>query len=446
MLSGHQRISVRVATPPASCSGAYLTDASIHTPPTTGCCPYSPPGSWVGTGTVPSATGSTYVDPTFGATVRRLTNRYPSTGGFDHYVRTGFWNANGIYALIGGGGVGGCKVIEAATATVYQETSVPCTPSDVSFSPAAGEPDKIYYFTGTDLRSYDIDTASSVLVKTFPATIQSLGGSTDFIDSSGRYFVVRYGDVHYVWDKQTDTTYSGGVTRSFGGGHTSITNDATFVVMAADTGWYSYPITHGTTSVGAEKLFWTLCGDHGDNVSPSNGGHYIVVFECNDVAAVYRVDMTITQTAGDIPKQRNDNLQLIDLDWDDAGHFSCNNSDWCWYGNHSTDDTHASQGTWRAWKSEILAINVVTSAVRRFTHHRSRWNTNYFASPRPSASWDGMRAYWASNYGVDTTSYSDIYTTSLDGCAPTAPVPEPVWLGPPVWALIPTIFPVLARR
>ncbi len=58
--------------------------------------------------------------------------------------------------------------------------------------------------------------------------------------------------------------------------------------------------------------------------------------------------------------------------------------------------------------------NVLTGEVRRLAHHRSRSvGDSYYFAPRLSASWDGRHVAWSSNFGVDTTDYSDTYVVDV---------------------------------
>jgi hypothetical protein len=188
-------------------------------------------------------------------------------------------------------------------------------------------------------------------------------------------------------------------------------------------------------------MFWSLCGDHGDLITASDGRDYFITFECTNVAAIYRVDVTISQTAGNVAKQQADNLQLVDLDWpDNDGHFSCAtkgaNQDWCYVSIESTDNTFGSMGVWRPYKQEILMLQVTAPyTVRRLAHHRSRnffcptcTFEGYFYSPRLSASWDGSKVAWASNFGVNAipTEYVDIYVSELPVLASSSPLVSPL--------------------
>ncbi len=158
-------------------------------------------------------------------------------------------------------------------------------------------------------------------------------------------------------------------------------------------------------------------------------------------AAIYRVDVTIPQTVSNVLKQQTDNLLLVDLDWiDNDGHFSCAtkgaNQDWCYVSVESTDDVFAGMGFWRPYKQEILMVQVTAPyTVRRLAHHRSR-NFNcqictfvgYFYTPRVSASWDGLKVAWASNFGVNTLriEYADIYVTEPTVLAYPSPMVSPL--------------------
>ncbi len=62
-------------------------------------------------------------------------------------------------------------------------------------------------------------------------------------------------------------------------------------------------------------------------------------------------------------------------------------------------------------------MNVMTSEVRRYAHHRSRGiDSDYHAQPRISCSWDGSIILWTSNYNTPLAhpngpqnDYADMY-------------------------------------
>src|SRR5205823_10175164 len=131
---------------------------------------------------------------------------------------------------------------------------------------------------------------------------------------------------------------------------------------------------------------------------------------------------------------------LLKLDWlDNDGHFSCAskapNQDWCYIDTESKDDTFTSMGTWRAGKQEIMMVQTVAPyTVRRLAHHRSRQLDcsfctygGYFYQPRLSASWDGTKVAWASNfnYNAGGTEYVDIYVIAMPALGPIAQLEAP---------------------
>jgi hypothetical protein len=90
--------------------------------------------------------------------------------------------------------------------------------------------------------------------------------------------------------------------------------------------------------------------------------------------------------------------------------------DWAFGSIESGDDAFGSSvTTWRAFKQEIVMVNVLSGEVRRLAHHRSRSVfSNYYYQPRVSASWDGGFVAWASNMGLDQSGYADIYSIRVD--------------------------------
>jgi hypothetical protein len=270
------------------------------------------------------------------------------------------------------------------------------------------------------------------VVKTFSGTLGALGGSTDWIDNSGRYMVLNIGGSVRVWDKQSDVLYAGALAGDVGEGWAGISPDGKYVVAAGDEK-RSFAINHTTRTVNTSGvMFWSLCGDHGDLVSATNGKTYFVTWECHSDPGVWAVDITIPQTAANLPKQRADNRKLIALNWtDNDGHISAVSrgafQDWAYVSIESTDDSFtAGVSSWRPYKQEIVMANVLTGEVRRLAHHRSRGlSGSYRYQPRVSAGWDGTRVAWASNFGYNFPEYGDIYTILVGAADPPPPPPPP---------------------
>jgi len=178
--------------------------------------------------------------------------------------------------------------------------------------------------------------------------------------------------------------------------------------------------------------FWTLCGGHADAVSASNGKTYWVSLDCHSTGALYAVDVTIPQSAGNVAKQLADNRRLVSLTWSDDVHVSRisrgSMQDWVVVSVESGGDGFtAGVAGWYPFKQELFMVNVLSGAVQRLAHHRSRGDlgANYFWQPRVSASWDGSYIAWTSNFGFSQSGYADLYVIDTDIPAASVPASTP---------------------
>jgi len=388
----------------------YVTDGGVFAPPSTGTYAYN--AFKPGAAGFP-AVGGTYTDPVFGGTVKRLTNIGATSNAEDIYAKHQA-NANGTLAFHRSSA--GVRIINVNTGAIaYPSQPAGAYAAEMHWD--ALDPDKYYYFSGTNLVRRNLAAQTNTTIKTFPSTLQANGGSLNIQSRDGRYFTVRYGGTNKVWDSQLDIIYAGAVTPTSTGGWTSITPDGNYLVTSGSQ-QRSYRIDHTTRTIsGTAVMFWSLCGDHGALISASNGKSYMVTFNCySGVPGVYRVDITLNQAGRTVAQQLADNTLLVPLQWSDAGHMSAVSrgplADWVFMSPESTTDTFdSSTAGWTVYKQEILAINVVTLEVRRLAHHRSRSITaNYYNMPRVSTSWDGSVVMWTSNYDTSSPAgYSDMY-------------------------------------
>src|SRR5437870_8504927 len=156
-----------------------LADQLIHMPPASGPFAYN---SFV----PPATQGASYVDPVFGTTVRQLTTDHVND---NIYARNMWWNADETRYLHFS------KVIEVATGRVTH-TGIPLGTSsaDVGFDPV--DSNVLYYLSGNQIRKVTLQaggTWTDTLYFTAPAPLQTLGGTLNWLDASGRYMLVRYG-------------------------------------------------------------------------------------------------------------------------------------------------------------------------------------------------------------------------------------------------------------
>lgn len=357
------------------------------------------------------AVGGHYIDPVFGAPVRRLTNNMGSTNNDDIYAH--HWaNADGTFAFTRTAS-NQLHIVRVANGTRAYSSQPLGNPGYELYWDAV-DPNKYYYYNGANLMVRNLSAQTSTIKKAFPSTLGSLGGSLNFQSRDGRYFVVYYGSAAHVWDSQTDTIYSGSVAAGVGAGWISLTPDGKYVVTSDH---YSYAIDHAARSVSSSGLqFWNGCGDHGVLTSASDGKNYFVTHYCYyDPPGVVAVDITTRRTAmTDVTGVK----WLFKTAWaDNDGHMSAVSkgplADWVFVSteNFSGDGFNSSPSSWAAYRQEIVATNVVTGEVRRLAQHRSRGlSGSYYYQPRVSASWDGSVVLWTSNYNLNSpTGYADLY-------------------------------------
>jgi hypothetical protein len=415
----------------ASAQVGMVDDGQSHPPPATGSRAYN---SFV--------PGASYVDPVFGTTVRRVTS---DNSPDDIYSHNKMWSADGKWYLHLS------NIINVTTGSV-EYTGIPLGmySFDRGFDPI--DPNVLYYQWGADLRKIALQaggawTDSSYFTAPGGATLGQLGGTVDWLDANGRYMVIRYGAEPsvYLYDRKNMAAgpYANPINGALyidSGSFIGVTPDGKYLVgwgssgppagpggVSAEAG-YSWQIDHANRSIAAAPTqFWSLAGDHADFLSASDGRTYAIVGDYS-TPDVWLADIT-NNAAGKTEAEQhalpNNRRLLSGLAWDDARHVAAVARgplrDW---GFVATEDTHEfvdpvdtfNSGAadvngnitpWRAYRQEIIAINVLTGEIRRVAHHRSRSVTAaYVYMPRVSVSWGGEYVGWASNFNqngiVDT--------------------------------------------
>jgi fibronectin type III domain protein len=435
---------------------AFKTDALVYLPPTAGTWAYNTfkPGAPGFPGL-----GGSYIDPIFGGTVVTRLTAHPGVAGKEQlYSRNGFHNANGTKMFQWDSS--GTNIINSRTGVVLNTGILTGLANfEISWDPV--DSDVYYRFEGVNLVSRKVSTGVDTQVNSngkFSSALQSTGGTTDFITSDGRYFALRWGGIGRVYDKQTDTIFTGSIagvgTVITSGGWFGITPNGSHLVLQGVSGSYphhehfSYAINKATATVTTTGVnFLGLLGDHGDLISASNGTSYEVKFNADaDPPGVYLWDLN--DNLGAVSRGLSGEQQVAAAarklvgtsNYNDPdGHLSCVSKgtfqNWCFWSSELTDagvDDFDSNpvGNWANYREEIIGMNVLTGEVRRFAHHRSRENTgaNYFSNPRVCVSWDGSVVAWTSNMNISSPSnYADLYAliNPLGGAPPDTTPPTP---------------------
>lgn len=436
---------------------AFVSDTGSHPPPATGQYTYN--------SFIPALPpNSSYVDPVFGSTVNRLTG----DGSHDDiYARNMWWNADGTLYLhrSQSGGTDRWQVINATTGAIeYDNIPFGYFAADGGFDPV--NPNVLYYLIADDgtghgeiirvtLEGSDQWTADTYF--TAPAPIESLGGTLNWMDANGQYMVVRYGPEPSVYVYKTSdlsAPYANPLDASNYvdlGGYIGITPDGQYLVgwnessgtgVAGSGQGMSWRLDNVNDTIATSPTpFWSLCGDHGDFLSATDGNDYMITYDCDTQPGLWRVDITNNASGLDESQQQalpNNELLVAFQTWNDFGHISaCARCDWAYFATEDLSDTFNS-GTdngsgyitpWHAFRQEIDAVNVVTGSLRRLAHNRSRYKSSspydYYSFPRVSASWGGNYVGFASNFNqVDANGAPivDIYDIPFSAYA-TGPQP-----------------------
>ena len=408
----------------------------MKAPSTSGPYAYSPPYSTAFLPGQPSssfpANGQTYIDPIFGRVVRRITEQALAANSSDIYSRNAWWSADNTYCVIthDDATVKAVNVNDATTKPLINNGGL--SRANASCSPV--DADDFYFFDAAALKKISISGGSTTTVKTFGSNLGDLGGSHDWFDASGRYCVFNFGTdldnpSFRVWDKQTDTLYSGAITTPMS--WITMSPGADYLVGNPSGGNFTrYKIMHGTQSLQTTSDFTMisgvgLFGTHADVCTASDGRSYLIRPDPDDnPTKLLRFDL-----------ETGAKLTILTMpsgnDYWKAGinHVCCGalgaGRDWCVF---ESDEPYDHDSTtyfdnfdypdpvafWGPITNEICAINVLSGTFKRLVHHRTRFQNAvdvYNYEPRPSLSWDGSKIVYASNYGYRSTpdGYCDHY-------------------------------------
>jgi hypothetical protein len=398
---------------------AYLSDTVAHAPPTSG--PFAYNTFKPGAAGFP-ALGGTYTDPVFGETIKRLSDIGANSTEDDLYAHC-WGNANGtMYFHNGLGQLDIRRTSDGAVVAANQ----PGGNFDVIWHPT--DPDKYLYRSGTSLIERSVSARSTSWSKDFGSNLTSLGGSINWVDRTGRYYVIAYGGAGHVYDRTEDVVYSNTISGSFGAGYLGITPDGKYAVFSDSNDLYSHALDHGANSISPAVMFMrgtAAASDHAVYVSASDGKNYAFSTLANLSApagmryyaydiSINRAGMSTSQILASVLANGRATIEVTDTD-ELESHFSHGpngaGQDWVFIDTEDQGDTfNSTPGSWRRYQQEIIAINVLTGAVRRLAHHRSRSVQNYYAQPRISTSWDASLVMWSSNFNTSSPSdYADFY-------------------------------------
>ena len=371
----------------------------------------------------PPPSKSTYVDPVFGTTIKRISDALHTvnadSGGMLPWIENEYSTAapfnsdnsrlilvhNSYFGLYDGAG--------SFLGNLPMETN---SSSEPRWSRT--DNNTLYYHATNQLKTYNVATKTTKVVHSF-TEYGSISGNGEMDISLDGDHLVFAGDQRYVFVYTISTDSKSAAFDTDGhafdsvyitpDNHVSITwkveginthftgielfdSNMNFLRQIAHVGSHM----HMTRDLnGDEVLIWFNAADH----HPACGTNAVVKIHLADGV----------QTC------------LLSLDWSLAVHITAADSTWAFVETYNPIDVVPPTG-WAAYTDELLQIKLDGSEVRRLAHHRSRPTNNYNYEPKLSVSRDGTRLVYASNFGMQLIAgalpeYGDEYMMTIPGSA-----------------------------
>lgn len=370
------------------------------------------------------ALGGTYYDSTFDTTVKRLSDDgiAPQDDMYAHC-----WaNADGtLYFRNSNDGAGFLHIHRTSDGQqVLNVTDGDANNFDLIWHPT--DPDKFIYRSGNSLIEWSVSGNNQTWTHNFGHALESLGGSINWIDRTGRYYVVAYNDGAglngYVYDRTDNALFTGSeISGSFGAGYLGISPDGKYVIYTDSNDFYSHALNLSAKTVGAAVMFMRSTAapsDHAAYLSASDGVNYgVTKFDAFDSTHMWKFDISVDRSGMTNPQIEASSTAIMttqgaqELEIHMAHGPNGRGQDWVFIGHEdSADGFNDAPSPWRRYKQELTAVNLVTGDIRRICHHRSRNVATYYYQPRPSCAWDGSLLIWTSNFNDSAPAgYNDLY-------------------------------------
>jgi len=382
---------------------------------------------------VPPQVGLTYVDPTFGSTIKRVSNALGTAnadgGGNltwienEYSTMSAFNSDNSKFILV-----------HQSYFALYDGSGfyIHDLPLEINASsePRWSRKDNVtlYYHSGNMLKSYNTSTGSIAVVHTFSEYSAISGNGEMDISLDGDHFVY-CGDGRYIFVYQISTdkkfTVFDTAGRSFDSEYITPNNN---VIIS----W----IQGGTVRYTGQELFdinmnFLRQVGHADGhkhlTRDTNGNEVLVWTNSNDPQPIPNCNNGIVK----ILLASGTQSCLAQLDWSLAVHITAPDGNGSAFVDTEAPSNPESGGSgWVAYTNEILQVKLDGSGVIRWAHHRSRPLNSYNWQPKLTVSRDGTRLLYASDFDLQaidkyTTDYSDTYLIVLGSTTQPPPPPPP---------------------
>lgn len=401
---------------------AAVNDSAVHVPPF-----YD--------SLMPPEVGTSYVDPVYGTTIRRLSearitwnNAVPGWLSFvtTEYPTASPFNANGTLVIVQHQGYFGIYI---ALSSHYLR--------DLPFDCHAGaeprwsrtDPRVLYYVSGNQLRKLDVVSNRSTLVRAFPEYSAITGHGESDISQDDDHFVLAgvpvsvpaVGDDIFVYERSTNT--KGPVLNTQGNLYNQlyIAPDNSVLIGWLPTGTARFS---GIELFDPSMIFKRQVAHaigHMHLTRDTNGDNLLIWNNSND-------PLPIANCQNGIVKVRLADGQqtcLLQLDWSLAVHITAGDGNgWTFVETYAPSNPIPASPAWKPYTNELLQVKLDGTQVQRLLHHRSRPFNSYVYQPRAAASRGGNQFIFTSNYALQETmgypsDYTDVFYVRLS-------VPPPV--------------------
>jgi hypothetical protein len=387
----------------------------------------------------PPLVGGTYVDSTFGSTIKRVSNALGTPnadgGGYltwieNEYSTMSAFNSNNSNFIL----------VHQSYFALYDGSGfyIHDLPLEINSSsePRWSRKDNVtlYYHSGNMLKSYNISNGDIAVVHTFSQYTSISGNGEMDISYDGDHFVYS-GDSRYIFVYQISTdkmfTVFDTAGRTFDSEY--ITPDNNVIVSWIQSGTVRYT---GQELFDINMNFLRQVGHadgHKDVTFDTNGAEVLVWTNSNDPQPIANCSNGIVK----ILLASGAQTCLAQLDWSLAVHISAPDGNGSVFVDTEAPANPESGGSgWVAYTDEILQVKLDGSGVIRWAHHRSRPLNSYNWQPKLSVSRDGTRLLYASDFDLQaidgyTTDYSDTYLIVVGSTSTTPPSPPPTQPPPP---------------
>jgi hypothetical protein len=376
----------------------------------------------------PPPAGQVYVDPVFGTPILRVTDAVDTedtlAGGnlefaVNEYSSVTPFNADSSLVLL----------IHESVFALYDTAGhfLRVLPEEVHARSeprwSLTDPSVFYFLHDNELRSFNVATGEESVVRRFSEYHQIGGrGETD-ISTDGDHLAL-VGDDRDVFRYEISTNTKGRTL------DTSRIGSFDQVMVTPDNqvliGWRSKGVGRGR---GLElfdpdmNFMWQIsqATGHMDVARDNDGGQIVIRTNADDPNPICD-NGVVKIRLGDLTQ-----TCLLSLDWGLAVHISApGEMPWFFVSTYAPDDPRPGDPGWTVYANEILRVMIDGSGVERLAHHRSRpWN-DYNYEPRASASRDGARLLYSSNFSLQSllgydAEYSDVYMIGSDVPPPPPP-------------------------